>query len=168
MKPAPAASGFSDAPVYDPPQRVHWRDDCAAFAPVPRQRGQGTIIPAELRTEASDAPPSAAAHARPKVGSLAKRQHTPVWLLARFLCRVRLSLDLRTAAERALKHLAQRFQRTAAEVTRVELQHMSAGTDVLYLGLAFVLPECYRILFFALGADNEGCHFLSLANLSHS
>jgi multimeric flavodoxin WrbA len=48
------------------------------------------------------------------------------------------------------------LERTAAEVIRVEFQHLSARTDVLYLGLAFVLPEWYRILLFALGAGNEG------------
>ena len=69
----------------------------------------------------------------------------------------RLSIDLRTAAERTLKHFEQRFERTAGEVTRFEVQHLSARTDVLYLGLAFVLPEWYRILLFALGAgDLEG------------
>jgi hypothetical protein len=67
------------------------------------------------------------------------------------------ALDLRTAAERTLKHFEQRFERTAGEVTRFEVQHLSARTDVLYLGLAFVLPEWYRILLFALGAgDLEG------------
>jgi hypothetical protein len=67
------------------------------------------------------------------------------------------ALDLGTAAERTLKHFEQRFERTAGEVTRVEVQHLSARTDVLYLGLAFVLPEWYRILLFALGAgDLEG------------
>jgi len=34
----------------------------------------------------------------------------------------RLSIDLRTAAERASKQFAQRFERTAGEVTRVEFQ----------------------------------------------
>jgi hypothetical protein len=69
----------------------------------------------------------------------------------------RLPVDLGTAAERTLKHFEQRFERTAGEVTRVEFQHLSARTDVLYLGLTFVLPEWYRILLFALGAgDLEG------------
>jgi hypothetical protein len=68
----------------------------------------------------------------------------------------RLPVDLGTAAERTLKHFEQRFERTAGEVTRVEFQHLSARTDVLYLGLTFVLPEWYRILLYARAGDLEG------------
>jgi hypothetical protein len=68
--------------------------------------------------------------------------------------RPRLPVDLGTAAERAREHFAQGFERTAGEVTRVEFQHLSAGTDVLYLGLTFVLAQWYGILLFALGADD--------------
>jgi hypothetical protein len=66
----------------------------------------------------------------------------------------RLPLDLRAPAEHALTHLADLFEQSSAELIRLDFEHLSAGTGVLYLGLSLIIPDWERGFLTALGAGD--------------